>query len=575
MPSKTAPPHNVLAARIAEWAATKPDADAYTELRYRGMECLPVTMSYFQLHSAAGMLAQQLRASTDVGDRVAILCAHGIDYVVAFLACLYSNRVAVPLFPATDTRNHARIEGVLADARPALSLVSATDRTTAALFGPALGNVLTLPADVAAAAVTDPTIDTLRADLAYLQYTSGSTRTPAGVEVTHANFAAALDQMWSAVPAVRHKPIVTWLPFFHDMGLVLALSLPLYSGVHGVTMAPAEFVKRPIRWLRACSDYGAGTTGGPNFGLALAVSSTTPQERAGLDLSRLDALLNGAEPIRADALADFTETYAAHGFRNHAHTPGYGLAEATLPVTICRSEDDPVALRFDRTALAQGLAVVTADGVPLVGCGSAAGQQVAVVHAVEPIAVADGTVGEIWVAGPNVCAGYYGNADATAKRFGAAVPGSAEAWLRTGDLGFWHEGQLYIAGRLADLIVIDGRNHFPADIETTVAACAPEVRPGHVTAFGHDNGRREEVVVVAELVTVETTAADELVALAHRIRIAIATVHEVPPGAVVLVEPGRIPKTSSGKLRRGECRALYGSGRLPQLAAVGAELPRR
>ncbi|MEV6430825.1 fatty acyl-AMP ligase [Nocardia sp. NPDC051463] len=575
MPSKTAPPHNVLAARIAEWAGNKPDADAYTELRYRGAECRPVTLSYSQLHCAAGTLAQLLRTSTDPGDRVAILCAHGIDYVVAFLSCLYTNRVAVPLFPAIGIRNHARIEGVLADARPALSLVSATDRTTAALLGPSLGDVITLPPDVTAAAVTDPVLDTLRADLAYLQYTSGSTRTPAGVKVTHANFAAALDQVWSAVPAVRHKPIVTWLPFFHDMGLVLALALPLYSGVHGVTLAPAEFVKRPIRWLRACSDYAAGTTGGPNFGLVLAVSATTPQERAGLDLSRLDTLLNGAEPIRADALANFTETYAAHGFRNHVHTPGYGLAEATLPVTICRSDDDPVALRFDRTALAHGSAVAADDGVPLVGCGSAAGQQVAVVHAVERIEVADGAVGEIWVAGPNVCAGYYGNPVATAERFGATLPGRAESWLRTGDLGFWHEGQLYIAGRLTDLIVIDGRNHFPADIETTVAACAPEVRSGHVTAFGHDDGHREEVVVVAELVTAETIAADELAALAHRIRIAIATVHEVPPGAVVLVEPGRIPKTSSGKLRRGECRALYGSGRLPQLAAIGAELPRR
>jgi fatty acid CoA ligase FadD32 len=565
----------MLATRVDEWARTKPDADAYTELRYRGGECVPVTMSYAQLHRAAGTLAQQLRAATDPGDRVAILCGHGTDYVVAFLACLYSNRVAVPLFPATGTRNRARLDGVLDDALPSLGLISAADHTTAELFGSALGRVLELPPDVAGrpTAVAEPVIDTLRTDLAYLQYTSGSTRAPAGVEVTHANLAAALDQLWTAVPSVRNKSIVTWLPFFHDMGLVLALSLPLYSGVHGVTLAPAEFVKRPIRWLRACSDYRAGTTGGPNFGLALAVSGTTPEERTGLDLSNLDAILNGAEPIRAEALAEFTETFAAQGFRHHAHVPGYGLAEATLSVTICAPENEPVARRFDRGALAQGRAIVASEGVHLVGCGAPAGQQVALVDPVERIEVAAATVGEIWVAGRNVGTGYYENPIATSASFGATLPGSSESWLRTGDLGFWYEGQLYIAGRLDDLIVIDGRNHYPADIETTVATCAPEVRTGHVTAFGHDDGSREDLVVVAELVTTDTNAAEELAALARLIRTAIATAHEVMPGAVVLVEPGRIPKTSSGKLRRGECRAMYGAGLLPHLAAVGLRSP--
>ncbi|MFX0573549.1 fatty acyl-AMP ligase [Nocardia nepalensis] len=557
----TSPRRNVLASRVDQWARTKPDSAAYTELRYRGQHCEPVTLTYRQLHAAAGALAQRLRATTDPGDRVAILCAHGIDYVAAFLACLYSNRIAVPLFPPIGSRNRSRLDGVLADARPALSLISAADTTTREVFGPALGRVLEI-APVHNAS-EDPLVDAVRTDTAYLQYTSGSTKAPAGVEVTHANLAAALDQLWTAVPAVRTKPIVSWLPFFHDMGLVLALSLPLYSGVHGVTMAPAEFVKRPIRWLRALSDYRAGATGGPNFGLALAVSATTAEEREGLDLSGLDALLNGAEPIRADALTDFTETFAVHGFRHQAHTPGFGLAEATLSVTICREPDPPVSHTFDRAALTQGRAQTAQEGVPLVGCGIPAGQQIALVDPTERIEVAAGAVGEIWVSGPNVCAGYYNNPAATAASFGATLSGSQESWLRTGDLGFWYEGQLYIAGRLEDLIVVDGRNHYPADIETTVADCAPEVRAGHVTAFGYDDGRREDLVVVAELADPAAAGTAELAALARRIRNAIATAHEVTPGAVVLVEPGRIPKTSSGKLRRGECRALYGAGRLP------------
>ncbi|WP_433757805.1 fatty acyl-AMP ligase [Nocardia sp. CA-135398] len=550
---------NVLAARVAEWARTRPNDNAYTELRYRGRDCTPVTLTYEQLHHVTAAQAERLRTTTDPGDRVAILCAHGIDYVIAFLACLYSNRIAVPLFPPAGNSNRDRLEGVLADARPALSLISPTDTATSEIFGPALGQALKLAPHTTNRAA-DPTID--RTETAYLQYTSGSTKTPAGVEVMHANLAAALDQLWTAVPAVRTEPIVSWLPFFHDMGLVMALSLPLYSGVHGITMAPAEFVKRPIRWLRALSDYRAGTTGSPNFGLTLAVSATTPEERAGLDLSHLRALLNGAEPIRAEALADFTETFAPYGFRHYAHTPGYGLAEATLSVTVCGERDEPVTHRFDRAALAQGRVQTAQQGVPLVGCGGRAGQRVAVVEPDEHIEVAAGTIGEIWVRGPNVCAGYYNDPDATAATFRATLSGSDEFWLRTGDLGFWHEGQLYIADRLKDLIVIDGRNHYPADIEFTVSDCAPEVRLGHVTAFGHDDGHREDLVVVAELADTAVTGSTEL---ARRIRNAIAAAHEVTPGAVILVEPGRIPKTSSGKLRRGECRALYRAGHLTQL----------
>ncbi|WP_433600235.1 fatty acyl-AMP ligase [Nocardia sp. CA-135953] len=548
---------DALVTRVAEWARTRPNDNAYTELRYRGQDCAPVTLTYEQLHHAAGAQAQRLRATTDPGDRVAILCGHGIDYVIAFLACLYSNRIAVPLFPPTGNRNRSRLEGVLADARPASSLTSATDTTTSAILGPDLGRVLILTPETTPAA--DPIID--RADTAYLQYTSGSTKTPAGVEVTHANLAAALDQLWTAVPAVRTEPIVSWLPFFHDMGLILALSLPLYSGVHGVTMAPAEFVKRPMRWLRALSDYRAGATGSPNFGLTLAVSATSPAERAGLDLSHLDALLNGAEPIRTEALTAFTETFAPYGFRHRAHTPGFGLAEATLSVTICDQSTEPVTHRFDRIALAQGRAQTAQEGVPLVGCGVPAGQRVAVVEPNEHTEVAAGTVGEIWVCGPNVCAGYYNNPIATSSTFRATMSGSDESWLRTGDLGFWHEGQLYIAGRREDLIIIDGRNHYPADIESTVSDCAPELRAGHVTAFGHDDGHREDLVVVAELADTAATGSAEL---ALRIRNAIAAAHEVTPRAVVLVEPGRIPKTSSGKLRRGECRALYRAGHLTQ-----------
>ncbi|WP_433660628.1 fatty acyl-AMP ligase [Nocardia sp. CA-128927] len=569
-------PCNTLAARIAELAATQPDTVAYTELRYRMHEQLPVSVTYARLHSAAGELAARLRVGSAPGDRVAILCAHGLDYAVAFLACLYSNRIAVPLFPAAGTRNKARLLAVLADARPTLALLSHGDSTSGPVLGPMLGQAIELVPDVTVASVdsTEPVIDPIRGELAYLQYTSGSTQSPAGVRVTHTNMTTALEQLRQALQPTPGKPILTWLPFFHDMGLILGMALPLYCGVHGLTMSPAEFAKRPIRWLRAVSDYRAGITGGPNFGLALTISATTPEERAGLDLSGLDMLLNGSEPIRADALAEFTETFAEYGFRHRAHTPGFGLAEATLTVTICDWRDEPVSQHFDRSALAEGRAVPLAvdaqplGGSPLVGCGAPAGQDVRIVHPVSCAELPTGRVGEIWVAGANVCDGYYGRPDATAETFHATLRGSGASWLRTGDLGFWFDDQLYIAGRRKDVIVVDGRNHFPGDIEATVEACATEIRPGHVTAFGHDDGRREDLVIVAELRAVEAIEPAELSVLARRIRTAVAAAHEVMPGSVMLVEPGRIPKTTSGKLRRGECRARYIAGQLDPVAMI-------
>lgn len=557
-----------LAAAVAARAAEAPDDPAFTALSHPGGRQIADTVTTSELHRAAGALAAAIRERTAPGDRVAIQCEHGLDYVVAFLGCLYSARTAVPLFPDTVRHHAGRLGTILGDAEPRLRLVSpGSAQPMPGARGPDAdrpphGELLTVDAH---ARTDDVRVDSVGAHPAYLQYTSGSTTSPAGVCVSHANLAAALDQLHGALAPADDGPMVNWLPFFHDMGLVFALALPLYLGVHAITLPPADFAKRPIRWLRACSDYRAVATASPNFGLTLAVSGTDARERDGLDLSPLDLLLNGAEPIRATALGAFTRTFAPYGFRHRAHTAGYGLAEATLPVTISRPAAEPVCVEFDRAALSSGRAIVAserhalggrADGLALVDCGRPAGQTVRIVDPITLTPRDDGAVGEIWVQGPNVGAGYAGLRDRTAATFGAVLPGRPGIWLRTGDLGFVHNGGLYIAGRLRDTIIIDGRNHFPADIEATAADSAPELRPGHIVAFGLETGAREDLVIVAEVGKQPADATE----IARRVRIAVTTVHGISPTEVVLVPRGAIPKTSSGKVRRVECRTRYRAG---------------
>lgn len=557
-------------ARLRHYACLRPADTAFIELSYHEGHPVPRPVSYAELDRWAATLAARLQMLTPPESRVAILCQHGIDYIVAFLACLYSGRIAVPLYPAGE-RESSRCEAVLADARPAAGIISDGDSDSPKVLGPLLQRFLCVRQPA-------PEIDPLPAPerapagAAYLQYTSGSTRNPAGVLVTHSNLAAALAQLCTALPASRTAPIVTWLPFFHDMGLVLGIGLPLFAGVPGVTMAPVDFVKRPIRWLRACTDYRAAMTASPNFGLALAVSATTASQRNGLDLSALEVVLNGAEPIRAATLDAFTETFGEYGFRHRAHTPGYGLAEATLPVTVSAQAEEPVATRFDRAALITGIAVPTTvvdTGAALIGCGvPVTGQQVAVVDPQTCLELMPGQVGEIWASGANVCAGYRAGTADLGNVFDVVLAGRPGRWLRTGDLGFWYRGQLYLADRLGNVIVIDGRNHYPTDIEATVAESAAQLRAGRIVAFGDDDGNRERLVVVAE--------ADQDAAVAYRdivrgISAAVSRVHGVAGADIVLTAAGRLPKTTSGKLRRGACREQYLSGALGESTIAPAE----
>jgi acyl-CoA synthetase (AMP-forming)/AMP-acid ligase II len=354
------------------------------------------------------------------------------------------------------------------------------------------------------------------------------------------------------------------------MGLLMMIVLPLITHTPAVLMAPFSFIQQPVRWLRAISEHRATHTVSPNFGLDLCADRVSERAREGLDLSSLRVLVNGSEPIRVSTLDRFTAEFGVHGFRHEAHHPGYGLAEATLAVTLA-SPNAPRVLTLDRAQLAGDRVKVLSDGSPgyrVVSCGSPAGQEVRIVDPGTGRPVPEDRAGEVWVSGANVCAGYWNRPERTAEVFGARLSDAdgEGTWLRTGDLGFLRDGELYLTGRLKDLIVVDGRNHYASDVELTVQEAEPAVRRGHVAAFpvgllGEDG---ERAVVVAELE--RRCGGEELNAIRTAIRSSVLARHSLDLHEVVLIRRGGMPKTTSGKIRRSACRDLHLAGALAVMA---------
>uniref|UniRef100_UPI0015F091BB fatty acyl-AMP ligase n=1 Tax=Amycolatopsis pittospori TaxID=2749434 RepID=UPI0015F091BB len=407
----------------------------------------------------------------------------------------------------------------------------------------------------------DPTPD----DVAYLQYTSGSTRTPAGVVLTHANVLANVRQ---AVHGLGIDPTsattVSWLPLFHDMGLVLGLITPLAMGMRSVLMDPLAFIERPVRWLELLSDHNGSWSAAPNFAFHYSATRVREEDRARLRLDRVAAIVNGAEPINPAVLDRFHAAFADSGYTPDKTRPAYGLAEATVFVTTGPGVP-PRVTTFDRAALGTGTARPSDDGLKLVACGVPVGQHVALVDPETGVALEDGSVGEIWVHGPNVGTGYWQKPLESTETFGARLtgdhPGIPEwPWLRTGDLGVRYDGEVYIAGRIKDLLIVDGRNHYPQDVEATAASADRDIRPGSVAAFAVEGTDTEAAVVVAEhRGHSELTTEDER-GLAASIRRLVSDAHGLSLRDVVLVPAGLVPRTSSGKIARAACRDRYLAG---------------
>ncbi|MFI9818327.1 fatty acyl-AMP ligase [Saccharothrix variisporea] len=528
------------------------------------------TLTLGEFDARARALAVRLAATTPPGSRALLAFAPGVHFAVALAGCFYAGVIAVPV-PSLAGPG-ARAESVVGNARPTVVLSTAGE--LAELAEAALGDLVPIGVDE-----VDPrTADRWRRppigpeSVAYLQYSSGSTGVPKGVTLTHANVLHNLALIHQATSrpsdgeGVPRPTSLLWLPQHYNMGLIGSVLEPLFSGHDVVTMAASRFVRSPYSWLRALSDIGRVDTAAPNFALELAARRVTDAQRATLDLSGVEMLLIGGEPVRASTLDRFHDTFAGTGLRRDALVPGYGLAESTVLVTAAQLGDGPVVLRVDRDALAAGLARPVPPGTNgrrLVSSGPVP-PSVAVVT-VDPATgqpCADGRIGEIHVSGPSVGAGYWNAEPDLSDVFHTVLPDHpGRRFLRTGDLGFRYDGELFVTGRAKEVIIIAGTNHYPHDIETTVEGAHPAVREGGVCALGVDDGSREQLVVLAEVVPESTVDASRL---AQTIRRAVHVEHGLQVHRVELLCPGSLPYTVNGKLRRADCLKAHLSGALPR-----------
>lgn len=524
-------------------------------------------LTYSELDRRARSMAAGLRQVTEPGDRILIMCSPGVHYLVAFTASLYAGVIAVPVYPPANGRSLSRLLGIIDDALPSALLADAPVLALLAAQsgeGP-LQRVRRLAVEdfvpVGEEDLTGPPPGP--DDVAFLQYTSGSTGAPKGVIVTHGNLVHNSSVIASRMGLSSESVCVSWLPPYHDMGLVGGILQPLYLGCPGVLMSPLDFLQRPLCWLEAISRYGGTASGGPDFAFELCVRRYQAGETVPLDLSSWSVAFSGSEPVKKRTLDRFTECFAPMGFRPEAWYPCYGLAEATLFVSGGPVEAPPVTVRASAERLAEDVFQPDEESDTwLVGCGETPAElDVRIIDrsTLEPLP--DGCVGEIVVAGQSVTKGYWNGTDQ--ESFQTRLPGVPGDFLRTGDLGFRWDGQLFITGRSKDVLIIRGRNHYPQDIEDCVERAHPLVRPRGVAAFTVEADGQEQLVVVAELSPRHD--AEEIEKVRSAIRQAVAEEHGLYLHAVALVRSRAVPKTSNGKLQRSACRRLFLDGKLPVL----------
>ncbi|MGK7908963.1 MAG: fatty acyl-AMP ligase [Synechococcus sp.] len=554
-------------------SSSNPHRIAYKFLKHGG-DKQSSTVTYQEIAQQAQAIAAELQQHHPAGSRALLLYQPGINYVAAFLGCLYAGIVAVPAYPPRRNQSAIRLRAIVNDACASVAL------TTAAVLESVQGALTsntdlaqlrwlatdTLPSDLA----TEWSPTSIAGDtLAFLQYTSGSTGDPKGVMVSHANLLHNSATIHQCFGHSTDSQGVIWLPPYHDMGLIGGILQPLYGGFPVTLMSPVDFLQRPLRWLQAISTERATTSGGPNFAYDLCLQKITPEQKESLDLSSWNVAFTGAEPIRARTIERFSAEFSACGFRREAFYPCYGMAEATLIVTGGLVNEPPTTYIVDGDTLNQNQVTSfhpdarPANSRQLVGCGTACRDTT--IRIVEPgsrVQCPPQQVGEIWLSSPSVARGYWNQSEKTQATFNAFVANTGEGpFLRTGDLGFIQDGELVVTGRIKDMTIIKGRNYYPQDLELTVENSHPAIRPGCGAAFAVDLDGSERLVIVYEVKRsyLRKLNVNEIVGC---IRQAIAAEHSLQVYATVLVKTGSIPKTSSGKIRRFACRDRFLSGQL-------------
>ena len=568
-------------ALLRERASLQPNRTAFTFIDYeQDWAGVAESLTWSRLYRRALNLAEELRLHGSTGDRAVILAPQGLDYITVFLGALQAGFIAVPLGGASDER----VSSVMCDASPSVVLTTSSVAGNIAEYvesksgesAPSIIEVdsLDLDSKKGPPARVDSSTDTV-----YLQYTSGSTRTPAGVMVSHKNIMANFEQInadffgdYGGV-APPDTTVVSWLPFYHDMGLHLGIIFPVLTGFCAVLTSPVSFLQQPARWMQLLATNSHALSAAPNFAFELAARKTSDDDMAGLDLGNVLSILNGSERVQPATLQRFTERFACFNLQDRVLRPSYGMAEATLYVATREAGRPPQIVHFESEKLTAGHAKrwASGGGTPLVSYGVPQSPMVRIVDPDTGIECPAGTTGEIWVHGGNVATGYWQKPQETEQTFGATLvarsAGTPERpWLRTGDLGFIFDGELFIIGRIKDLLIVYGRNHSPDDLEATIQSIAP----GRCAAISVPDNDTEKLVAIIELknrADSNEEAMDKLAVIKRKVTSAISNLHGLSVADLVVVAPGSIPITTSGKVRRAACLERYRQNQFARLDA--------
>ncbi|MDJ0732021.1 MAG: AMP-binding protein [Crocosphaera sp.] len=556
---------NTLVDLLRDRSIAQPNNKTYTFLHEGETE--GGSLTYGTLEQQAKAIASHLQSLDAKGERVLLLYPPGLDFIAGFFGCLYAGAIAIPAYPPRPDQCLSRLEAIATDAEAKFILT--LNPLVPYLQGrfsisPILNSLKILDANTIIQTQEHPWQDpNINADtIAFLQYTSGSTGKPKGVIINHDNLLHNLEMGYKYADITPETKTVSWLPFGHNTGLVVGVLQPLYGDHPVILMSPLDFLQKPLRWLTAISRYRATQSLAPNFAYDLTAFSTSPEEKETLDLACWEFAVSGAEPIRAETLERFAKTFASCGFRWQALSAGYGMAETVVGISLGNKEKPPLILNIDKTQLQENRVVVVDNeednSQKLVGCGTTGTEQKVIIVNPDSLTQCDDyEIGEIWVSGPSVAQGYWNRPEATEEAFkGYLKDTQAGPFLRTGDLGFILEEELFVTGRLKDLIIIRGKNHYPQDIELTTQRSYTALRPSCNAAFSVDINNEEKLVIVQEVqeTAIESLDQDQVF---NAIRQAVSQQHQLQVYAILLLKPGTIPKTSSNKIQRHACKAGF------------------